>query len=170
MPTRLLTSALIALTGLLLPMTAAAYLTPEQVLEADQYKMFVPTNPRNASQLIMRQDRAALDRHPSILLDHPGESNAIDVTNPTPAEDSSDASINLKPSAPAQGGQTVEIHLDAATVRLLKRLELRGETTSILHGSAPLTPSGPEGWATAIVMIGSVAATMYKARKMEMGR
>lgn len=163
--TTLGTALISSLVSILFSTTAYAYLTPEQVLELNGDASIVAGNQRASDTIISQQDAAAAGRHPITI--QPYNSTVAQNDNGTTHAAPPDISVTQSSSS---AGNSLVLQLDPVTLRLLVRLqaEKNGQNAvGTYHAGAPLTPSGPAGDVTAIVMIGSVVWTIWRAKRME---
>ncbi|MFA6523859.1 MAG: hypothetical protein WCS85_05860 [Candidatus Peribacteraceae bacterium] len=151
--------------GLSQPRQALAYLTPEEVLLREQASFYslpdpyLTPNSRRVRSIVdeRAQERTAKYPDPSPVLHAAAEDSS-----------SSGAIETEEASTSSEGGSTGDnTDLSVVELRLLERYERRAiAANSVLsHQSAPLTPTGPEAYATVAIMLGSVGWTMYRAKR-----
>jgi hypothetical protein len=151
--------------GLAQPRQALAYLTPEEVLLREQSNFYslpdpyLTPNPRRVRTIVDEQilERAAKYPEPSPILHAAAEDSSSSGTVEAEGENTS--------SVAGLTGDNSD--LSVVELRLLERYERRAiAANSVLsHQSAPLTPTGPEAYATVAIMLGTVGWTMYRAKR-----
>ena len=173
---------------MLVPTMAQAYFTPEDVLLSKEF--FLPPSKREADSRIARQLKDSKERREAeqeliFSLQQPEDT----LTQPSDITDQLTDDEVLKPAAPEQpilsqqdqdilrtvhliqdredrlidrvyANQNVLQHLSAGGIQL-------GPNGEILHGGAPLAPTGAGGILTAITMVGAVGYTLWRAKKGE---
>lgn len=174
-------SALVAtLALLLLPGSAAAYLTPEEVLfRGAGYTTLKPPSHRETGDKIDEQMRTSderrrqeqkqnyLNQHPPVSEPEPEEEAAEETSEEPTLEDvlsSLQESIDrLSEEREAGGvgsgddeGMTIANWEDPTRVR---------DNDDVLHSGAPLTPTGAETWVALAAVMGAVGYTFWRARK-----
>lgn len=158
--------------GLLLPLSAAAYFTPQEVLLSEEF--FLPPSPRESEERTRKQATRSEDRR-EFEQAHLENQQVQPVAEETAEED-------LKGAAPTSDNLTEEEKellravklLDAREQRLLDRVQTNQRDLSYydgrMHGGAPpLAPTGAGGILAAITMLGAVLWTIYAVKKAERG-
>ncbi|MBI5793917.1 hypothetical protein HZA87_02400 [Candidatus Uhrbacteria bacterium] len=177
------THILLALSLLALPTTAAAYLSPEEVLFSDSGQMYeAPPNHRTTgdridSQMLTSAERRKQEQAINYANQHPAlpeePVHAAPPEEPKPAtlEDVLSAmqqTLEKLGSPEAQSdtsaeemdaGMSIDSWEDPSTV------QSAGDSTEVLHSGAPLNASGPGMWVAAIAVAGAVCWTMLRAKK-----
>lgn len=176
------THILTAFALLMVPLTAAAYVSPEEVLFSDSGQAFTapPThrtsgdkidnqNLTSAQRRKQEQDLNYANQHPAA----PAASSSAASSKPATLEDVlSKMQQTLEklgePAHPAAGeasseeadmGMTIDNWEDPSN------FENESGSTEVLHSGAPLNESGPGMWVAAIAIAGAVCWTMLKAKK-----
>ncbi|MEK7218407.1 MAG: hypothetical protein AAB728_02990 [Patescibacteria group bacterium] len=161
-----------ALLLVLLPVSIApagvlAYATPEDVLlqqlQYYQSQNYLPPNSRRVRELNEQQEAARAAQHPSTFVDMGNED--------APVTSSSSSSATQEAAAPSLEEAEEDVSdeaLDAATLRLLERLE----NEDALHTNAtaqqqdsPLAPTGLGTLAALGIAMVGIGITLLKARK-----
>jgi len=163
----------LCLLTLVLPTTALAYLSPEEVLTSDQNQQYFdpPPSARETQQVQAQQqssDAALRAQQQAGLL---GSSSSMTAQS---------SSEDLHGAAPAQttdgGGQTSSMtEQDIVNQRILERVkadQLAAQAQVLasqqsLHSGAPLASSGPGTDVPLALLAGAGAWTMWKAWRME---
>jgi hypothetical protein len=154
----------------LVPASALAYLTPEEMLLQEQGQYFAgsttyyPPNRRRVDVLDQQMQQQRAQQHPNTIVDPNMEGYVAPASaSSTAGKPAATApTTTLNPAAPG-----LSIPLDATTVRLLQRIE-RGtlRTNSFIQSQTrPLAPSGAGALLTVIVMALAVGWTLIRARK-----
>ncbi len=177
------THILIALSLLALPATAAAYLSPEEVLFSDSGQMYEPppnhrtTGDRIDSQTLTSAERRKQEQAINYANQHPAtpeepvHAAAPEEPKPATLEDVFSAlqkALEKVGSPDAQSetvgeevdeGMTIDSWEDPSTV------QSAGGSTEVLHSGAPLNASGPGTWVAALAIAGAICWTMLRAKK-----
>ncbi|MFA7681540.1 MAG: hypothetical protein WCX61_00755 [Candidatus Peribacteraceae bacterium] len=163
-----LMSGIVAISALLIPASASAYLLPEEVLWNDYY---VPPRARDVEEAASRQARESADRREAeqeaiFAEQHPPEPVIVE-------EETTDAHT----AAPSDNTSLEGIDLEVLrTIRLLERIDARQDVLEDLsslpafHTGAPLEPlthTGPESIFAAVMMLGAVGWTLKRAGKQK---
>jgi len=165
---RLATATIVTL--MLIPTSAAAYMTAEDVLLNDEF--FLPPNARETEDRIARQAEASAERRQKAQ----GESYEIQHAA-APEEIPEDEEMYEEEEEETEA--TEDLDLSATdlellrTLRLLDRISTRqqvlqyGPVTQpgMTHTGAPLAPTGAGAWIAATTMLGAVGWTMRKAKR-----
>ncbi|MDB4979148.1 MAG: hypothetical protein JWM56_1334 [Candidatus Peribacteria bacterium] len=143
---------------------ASAYFTPEETLV-------------NSPITIERKS----DRELSAIADAENQKRIERLRNaytnpPSSSESSFSSAVSSEEPVHGSAPAVPTISVDKATLRALERI-VKARQTPVLHAGAPLdeipvqrvplTRSGPEGYVTVGIMLGAVAWTLRRARKME---
>lgn len=155
---------LIVATFLLLPQTAVAYATPEEVLFSNQATHLVPpprhreTGDRLDAQRHTSQERREREWQENYERQHPAP--------PPPADDEEDAvreerqqqreREELFENAPYPGGMTIPSWEDPDRTD--------NGSQDVLHSGAPLTPTGLGSWLGAAVILGTGILVIMKVK------
>lgn len=184
-------SFLTALLSLTVPVTAMAYIEPENVLL--NRDLFLPPSARDAQDRTLTQNEEAAARRER------EQQRAFELQNPTPEpvieEEPLFGSAPADPTtaggyiyaypvpmngggfpqqlfgaAPSTGLDNANLEL-ARTMRLLSRVnqnQATSQLTSVLHSSADdLAPTGAGSVAAATIMVGAVLYTLRRAARSE---
>lgn len=163
--TMMLTILTAAVLGLSQPQVLA-YLTPEEVLLREQSSFYslpdpyLTPNPRRVRSITEELAQERMDKYK--------ETQQIPLHAAAEESSSSEGAALEETETSSEAGGTARENagLTPAEIRLLERYDRRGITNSVLsHQSAPLTPTGPEAYATVAVMLGTVGWTVYRAKK-----
>ncbi|PIR49058.1 hypothetical protein COU80_01445 [Candidatus Peregrinibacteria bacterium CG10_big_fil_rev_8_21_14_0_10_55_24] len=152
--------ALLALLALFAPVSASAYLLPEEVLLNDDF--YVPPAARDTRERVDQQSelsaiRRQQEQDAAFALQHPAapeEENTVVETEEGTSRTLTEGDLEL-----------------LRTIRLLERVDARQEVLSLLpqlHAGAPvmpnpLAPSGPGGVLAVMTMLGAVGWTLKRA-------
>lgn len=180
------------LTGLLLagtvsPLTAEAYLEPEDVLDDESLttRFFAPPPPDRelADQVRKQQEESAARRkaEQDALKPKPAEPEE-DMHGAAPDEEETDLEALIKALEELQGASSSSSASDddAVNERLLERIQERQEASQraalleqllgddqTLHSGAPLSDTGPAAVLTVLAMAGAVGETWRRVRKAQ---
>ncbi|MBM3227300.1 hypothetical protein FJZ27_00325 [Candidatus Peribacteria bacterium] len=156
--------------GCMLPMTTAAYMTPEEVLLSSEF--YLPPSKRGAKDRVARQRNVSTERRV-----REQEAHFVPAAAPEeiPEEDALDEEVY--PSEDAASADLSASDLDLLrTIRLLDRITDRqrvlqyGAPTrgQVLLGNRPdLAPTGAGAWVAATTLIGAVGWTLRRAKRSE---
>lgn len=171
--------------GLLLPLQAAAYFTPQEVLLSTDF--YLPPTAREAQQRAENQTTTSTQRREyeqSQLEYHaPAGSNTADsnsLDEELHGASDSETSYNLPEGVKLEDILSEEDLallnavrlLDNSQQRLLQRVQQNQQEiayygTRIHGGAPPLQPTGAGGILAAITMLGAVTWTIYSVKKAE---
>ncbi len=181
------------LTGLLLagtvsPLTAEAYLEPEDVLDDESLttRFFAPppSNRETADQVRKQQEESAARREAeqAALKEPAAEPAEEDLHGAAPEEESTDLEALIKALQELQGASSSSTAGgdDAVNQRLLERIQARQEADQraallqqllgddqTMHSGAPLSDTGPAAVLTVLAMAGAVGETWRRVRKAQ---
>jgi hypothetical protein len=159
----------LATLAFLLPLSASAYLTPEEVLLHDDF--YAPPTAREAQDRVEGQAKASSDRREQIQEPYFEEQRKLHSNT----EDGEPQPETSEETTSGEGNfSTLEMEL-LRTIRLLKRVEQNqhasfniDENGNVLHsGAGPLAPTGAGAVMSAVLMLGAGAWTLRKAKKAE---
>lgn len=156
---------------MLIPSTAFAYMTAEDVLLSKEF--FLPptareTQARNERQTGISAERRMREQDEAFEIQHAAAPEEIPEEEPIPADEETTGE-------PALTSTDLEL---LRTLRLLDRITDRqrvlqhGATAQgdPLHsGAPPLAPTGAGAWIAASTMIGAVGWTLRRVKKAEKG-
>ena len=148
--------ALVSLAVLLAPITAAGYLLPEDVLMGND--TYIPPANRDTRDRVLKQSADSAQRRQKEW----EEEYARQHPEPPPAE-YGDEGIELEEREGSPAVESSDMEL-LRTIRLLNRIDENQQT--IRHeGAPPLAPTGAPAVISAIIMIGAVGWTLWRAGK-----
>ncbi|MDD5026010.1 MAG: hypothetical protein PHH13_01390 [Candidatus Peribacteraceae bacterium] len=152
------TLALFSIAGLIVPLTANAYLLPEDVLLSTE--SLVPPRSRETRDRVTAQAAESAIRREVI------QAEEFAKQHPAPVEEEEDTTTDTSSQL-----STTDMEL-LRTIRLLGRIEGRQDILMLpsAHTGAPLSPNplaptGAGAILTMIVMAGAVGWTLYRAHK-----
>ncbi|HAI97921.1 TPA: hypothetical protein DCL30_00040 [Candidatus Peribacteria bacterium] len=150
--------ALFSVAGLVVPLTANAYLLPEDVLLSTE--SLVPPRSRETRDRVTAQAKESSIRREVI------QAEEFAKQHPAPVEEEEDTTADTSSQL-----STTDMEL-LRTIRLLGRIEgrqdilmLPGAHTGAPLSPNPLAPTGAGAILTMIVMAGAVGWTLYRAHK-----
>ncbi len=182
------------LTGLLLagtasPLTAEAYLEPEDVLDDESLttRFFAPppSNRETADQVRKQQEESAARRaaEQEALKPKPEQPDEEELHGAAPEEeDQADLEALIKALQELQGASSSSAATgnDAVNQRLLERVQARQAAEQraallqqllgndqTMHSGAPLSDTGPAAVLTVLAMAGAVGETWRRVRKAQ---
>ncbi len=172
MPVKRSTIAGIAL-GLLLPLSSAAYLPPEDVLTDE----FLPPYSREAKARVEAQDQRSADRRAAQQAAAEAEAHAAapQASSASSEASSAESSAAYKGSGDPRIDRAVEM-LSEREARLIERVQdnqleselaqLRAPGNDTLHSGAPLLHDTGMGTVAAMISIAlAIVWTMWRARR-----
>lgn len=192
---RHLTTSGLILSLALIPLSASAYITPDQALDEQTLttRFLAPPPSGRAIPDVIEQQRLESEQRRNAALDaiKPKSSSSAssqDLHGAAPAENQTDIDkmielvklLQTSQNSSAAAG-TTHNGLDPVTQRLLIRVQaqqaenerealirsLVGENGGTLHSGAPLTESGPATILIALAAIGAIAETWRRVRKAQ---
>lgn len=192
---RSLTTTGLLLSLVLMPLSAEAYITPEEALNQDTLSTRFLPPPPTLSEIpsVIEQQRLNSELRRQAALDaikpHSSSSaSSEDLHGAAPAQDQTDLDKMIELIKLVQSGQSSSgspgntgAGLDPVTQRLLIRVQaqqaqaerdaliqsLVGQDGQTLHSGAPLTSSGPATILIALAAVGAIAETWRRVRKTE---
>jgi hypothetical protein len=181
------TGALLSLA--LLPLTAQAYITPEEELDEGTYSTrFYEEPPRDTQAAFEEQQRISAERREAELNAIKPQPEPEEMHEAAPEEEQTDLDKMIELIKLLQSQNESEntpepapSSLDPVTQRLLLRIEaqrdaaerasliqsLLGEDGETLHSGAPLADTGPATVLVVLAVAGAVAETWRRVRKTE---
>lgn len=167
---RLATATIVAL--MLIPASAAAYMTAEDVLLNDEF--FLPPTARATQDRVARQAETSAERRKKVQ----GES--FETQHASAPEEVPEDALIYEEEEEESAEATENLDLSATdlellrTLRLLDRISTRqqvlqygpvGQQVGMTHTGAPLAPTGAGAWIAATTMIGAVGWTLRRAKR-----
>ena len=144
----------IALVGAVaLPLTASAYLNPEDVLLNTDF--YAPPRTRETSERVRQQQRESAQRRESEWEEE------YEQQHPALPEPEEEIFMETDEVPPVSDAEIMEL---LRTIRLLERVDAHQD--ALRHsGALPLAPTGAGGIIAMLTMLGAVGLTLYKAGK-----
>lgn len=150
----------LALIALSLPLPAAAYLLPEDVLENNQY-LLPPTHTEAPSRVRMQQKVSAERRERE-------QKTYFAAQHPEPPEEEDFTGISDPAEALFQDEEDISDAEILRTARMLDRIEKRQldiYAPRVLRGRTPMVDTGPASILLAIPLLAAAAWTWRRAGK-----
>lgn len=168
---RLATATIVAL--MLIPTSAVAYMTAEDVLLNDEF--FLPPSARETEDRIARQAETSAERRQKV------QSESFEAQHAAAPEEIPVEEEEVYGEEESGAQDTDASNLSATDLELLRTLRLLDRITErqqvlqygaapqpgATHTGAPLAPTGAGAWIAASTMLGAVGWTMRRARKSE---
>ncbi len=181
----------ILLTSIASPLTAHAYVTPEEALDDEEFttQFFEPPpSPRTTQDVVNdQQERSAQRRAAEQAELNPSSSSSIPMDdgthNAAPDEETDDDEIQKLIDAlnELQGDEGTtdgedESDVTAEELRLLQRIRsqevsgnisARSDTDEVLHSGAPLSDTGPATILLTLAVVGAISETLRRVFKAD---
>lgn len=189
MMSRFLLTIVSLLSSAIMPLTAHAYLTPDQVLDDEDFsaRFYEPPPSKREIDDVVReqQERSAERREAEWAAAHPEEEDATHEAAPDEEMTDEDSDIEdlikaLEQYNSDQAAADEEVADDSVTLtagekrdmRLLERLRGRDAADVIaaqetLHSGAPLTPTGPTTVLVTLAVAAAIGETWRRVRKID---